>query len=129
MILGKESAARYRFGAETRDPDTGRTIKPTPTETIFKGSFQPLTGKERDALPEGVRTSEALKCYTKADLQTADQFAKTPADEVEYDGKRYVVVAVDRYPKLLNHFKATLIRKQEQADPDGLQSNLQADLG
>ena len=129
MILGKESATRYRFGAETRDPDTGRTIKPTPTESAFKGSFQPLRGKERDALPEGVRTSEALKCYTKTDLRTADQFTKTPADEVEYGGRRFVVYRVDEWDALLRHTKALLIRKQEQADPDGLQSNLQADLG
>ena len=114
MILGKETATRYRFGAESRDPDTGRTTKPTPTESVFRGSFQPLDGKERDALPEGVRASETLKVYTKSELRTADQHSNTPADEVEYNGRRFVVYAMDRYPKLLAHFKGLLIRKQEQ---------------
>ena len=113
MILGKETAELRRFGAETQDADTGRTIKPTPTTSLIVGSFQPLTGKERDALPEGVRTREALKVYTKSEIRTADQHTGTPADEIEYDGRVFVVTAVDRYPKLIPHYKGTLLRKQE----------------
>ena len=113
MILGKETATRYRYGQETRDPDTGRTITPAPTEEQIQGSFQPLNGKEREALPEGVRSSETLKVYTGVDLRTADQHEGTPADEIEYDGRRFVVYQVDKWPKLLDHYKALLIRKQE----------------
>ena len=114
MILGKQTATRYRFGAESRDSDTGRTIRPSPTTSAFRGSFQPLRGKEREALPEGVRASDTLKVYTKSELRTADQHTGTPADEVDYDGRRYVVYQVDRYPRLIPHYKALLIRKQER---------------
>lgn len=113
MILGKQTATRFRYGQETRDPDTGRTITPASTESSIRGSFQPLDGKEREALPEGVRQSETIKMYTKSDLRTADQHEGTPADEIEYDGRRFVVYQADKWPKLLSHYKALLIRKQE----------------
>ena len=113
-ILGQESATRRRFGTETADPDTGATIKPSPVVSSFRGSFQPLNGRDLQTLPEGKRTSETLKVYTKTDLRTADQFTGTPADDVEYKGKLFEVYVVMEYPQLLNHFKALLTRKQER---------------
>lgn len=115
MILGKEPATIYRYPPSTRDPDTGRTVEPEPEEIGFQGSFQPLDGKDREVLPEGVRHSETLKVYTRTALRTADQYDGSQADEVLYDGRRFVVYHVERYPRLLRHYKALLIRKQERA--------------
>lgn len=114
MILGLQTATLYRYGAETRDPGTGRTIKPTATTSTIRGSFQPLNGKDRKALPEGVRTSETLKVYTKSAIRTADQHDGTPADEIDYNGRRFVAYTVEEWPTLQDHYKALLIRKQEQ---------------
>lgn len=114
MILGTETATRYRYPEESRDPDTGRTIDGTPSTMEFQGSFQPLDGSEREALPEGVRTTATIKCYTKTNFRTDVQADNLPADEVEYDGDRFVVYDVDKWPKLLDHYKALLIKKQEQ---------------
>ena len=113
MILGKETALRFRYPMPTRDPDTGRTVRGSPISSTIRGSFQPLDGKEREALPEGVRQSETMKVYTKTNLRTSDQNTNSPADEIEYDGRRFVVYQVDKWPKLLSHYKALLIRKQE----------------
>lgn len=112
MILDPESATRTRWGAETRDADTGRATRPTPSTTSFEGGFQPLKGSERKALPEGVRSSVKWKCYTTTDLRTADQHAKTPADRVTYDGEDYTVWKVEKRG-LLDHYKAYLMREQE----------------
>ena len=112
-LLGTETATRYVYGTGTRDSDTGRWQEATPTTETFVGSFQPVSGREREALPAGVRTSDALTVYTETDLQTADQHAGTQADEVEYDGKRYRVEEVERWPKLLTHTKALLVRTKE----------------
>lgn len=82
------------------------------TET-FVGSFHPVPGREREALPAGVRVSDAITVYTETDLQTSNQHADTQADEVEYDGKRYRVEEAERWPQLLTHTKALLVRKKE----------------
>lgn len=114
-LLGAETATFKRYGAMTRDPDTGRTAGGAPVSTEFTGSFQPLSGREREALPEGVRSSESLKVYTNEPLRTADQHDGVLADVVTYNGRDYRVVAVDRWPVMLDHFKVTLQRTQEGA--------------
>lgn len=81
---------------------------------MVTGSFQPLKGREREALPEGVRQSETIKLYTRDDLRTADQHAGTPADEIEYDGREFVVIMVSKHVHLIPHYKAILQRKQER---------------
>lgn len=113
MLIASDPATLYRYGPETQDPDTGRTIKPAPTEIAITGSFQPISGEEREALPEGVRSSAQWKVYTKTELQTADQFNKTPADEIAFNGDRHVVVQVEPRQSLIPHYKGYLVRKQE----------------
>lgn len=114
MILGKETATRRRFPAPTRDADTGRTIVGAPTTSTFTGSFQPLDGRDREALPEGVRARETITVYTKTNLRVDDQHEGVQADEVEYKGRTFVVYRVDAWPALLAHRRALLIRKQER---------------
>lgn len=112
MILNPESATRKRYAAETRDADVGYSTPGAVSTLEFEGGFQPLKGRERSTLPEGVRTSVELKLYTETDLRTADQFANTPADRVTYNGTDYVVWKVERRA-LIEHYKAYLMRVQE----------------
>jgi len=113
MLINPKPATLYRYGIETQDPDTGRTIKPAATEVDITGSFQPISGTERAALPEGIRSSARWKVYTETELQTSDQFDKTPADEIVYLGDRYVVGQVEPRQSLIPHYKGYLIREKE----------------
>lgn len=112
MILDLKPARCTRYGRETRDVQTGRATPGEGRTFTFMGSFQPLTGSERHALPEGVRTSIELKVYTKTELRTADQFEKTPADRVHFRGICYTVFRVE-YLGLIPHYKAYLVREKE----------------
>lgn len=113
ILLGTESATLRRYSASTRDADTGYTIPGSYTETAITGSFQAAGGKDREALPEGVRSSQTIVLYTNADVRTADARTGLDADRIEYNGQLWTVVMVDRWPKLLSHHKATLLLDQE----------------
>lgn len=117
-ILGMQTATRWVYPEPTRD-DTGATVRGTPVESTFRGSFQPLNGHERQALDEGVRSKVTLKVYTRSVLQTANEETGRPADEVDYNGSRWTVYQVYPWPKLIPHHKALLMRKQ-RSDPGAL---------
>lgn len=111
VILAPESATLHRADAPTINPDTGATEPPTRTSTPISGSFQPLGGREREALPEGVRAKVTLKLYTHDEVRTVDQMTPEFADVIEYRGDRYVAFTVMQYPTLLAHYKVLLMRE------------------
>jgi len=69
----------------------GRFAKGDATDSSISASVQPLRSNEILLLPEGRRTTEALKIYTKDRLFTSDEKAQTPADILTIDGVRYEV--------------------------------------
>lgn len=85
------------------------------TRTTFEdGSFQPLDGREIEQLPELDRTDETWKLITAADHRTVDQHTDKPADQIEYNGKRWRVRKIRGiHDALLPHRSYALIRTQE----------------
>ena len=61
----------------------------------IRGSLQPISGRELQLLPEGERTREQFKLYTKAELLTSRDSAAAPtkADMVEHRGRLLKVMA------------------------------------
>jgi len=60
-------------------------------------------------LPEGTRTTEAVKIHTTSIVRTVSEFSESDADQFIYDGSRYRVYDVfDR--KIGNYVKAVAIR-------------------
>lgn len=108
MILGVETVERRRRSA-SRGAD-GRTVITTESTTSIRASVQPITGRQREALPEGIRQRVSKKLYTKAELRSADQATGVPADQIVYGGETFEVVQVHRWPALLAHFEADLVR-------------------
>jgi hypothetical protein len=112
-LLGLEPATRVRpMAASTRDSD-GYSVEAAPVLTPITGSFQPFPGARLQTLPEGERSQGQLEIYTTAELRTADQHAGTSADRVVYAGVTYEVREVARWPQLLAHYQARLMRVQE----------------
>ena len=64
---------------------------------VIKASVQPLKATEMDALPEGRRGSHAVKVYSDTELYMADQGTGIQADQFEWLGRKYEIVAADAY--------------------------------
>jgi len=85
----------------------GRAVAGATSVLNFSASVQPLTGNERQALPEGLRERGRYYIYTSFALRTEDQTTKTPADEVDLFGKKYKVVLLEPWQNnILGHYKA-----------------------
>ena len=69
-------------------------------------SVQPSTGRERELLPEGVRTEETKKLYCEEPLQTDSEGGKKKADEVVIGTERFKVISCEKHAEgVLNHYK------------------------
>lgn len=93
-----------------RDPDTlvkGRVVTGATSPLSFSGSVQPITGNERQALPEGLRERGRYYLYTDFALRTENQTTKEPADEVDLFGSKYKVVFLEPWQNnILSHYRA-----------------------
>ena len=111
MILQLEQLDRHRVTGVTRNSATGGVAGKVYDDDIIFASFQPLSGIERNALPESVRDREVYEIYTQADVRAGDRDAGLEADEVTRGGIRYMVVSVDDWDNgLIRHCKAVVSR-------------------
>lgn len=76
---------------------TVKFILPAQESFVIKASVQPLKATEMDALPEGRRGSHAVKVYSDTELYMADQGTGIQADQFEWLGRKYEIVAADAY--------------------------------
>lgn len=113
-FLGERALTRRRLGGGAHV--AGRWVPGDPTDTTFKGAVQPLSGRDREVLPEGIRQAARRKVYcARGTLQTDDPTA-SPAVEADrvIDGTEvWVVVHVDNAHEVIPHDRAYLVREQE----------------
>ncbi|WP_223643946.1 hypothetical protein [Corallococcus sp. EGB] len=69
-------------------------------------SVQPLSGRERQLLPEGQRSEERLLVVTATELRAADVSASREGDVLVYRGESFEVEAVERWDELGGFWKA-----------------------
>ena len=112
--LGAAACTLTRFAAGSRDAYGEWVEGASSTSTIYV-SVQPMPGKERQGLPEGLRSKEVVKLYTGTELRTADQSAGTSGDVVTSGGVDYEVVTVGRWGAVIPHYEATAVRVSESA--------------
>jgi len=111
-FLGETTLTRRRFAAPSYV--AGRPVPGAATDTTFVGSVQPLNGRDRQVLPEGLRQRRGYKVYCpRTTLRTDDQHAGTSADHVIRSGDTYTVVHVDGAHPLIEHDRAYIVRVQE----------------
>lgn len=100
-----------RTGAQTivnYQPVQGASTTFTITATV-----QPLTGRERQDLPEGYRAANLRKMYTTADLNVISVEAQTYSDTIALEDGTYEVFAKENRQSPfsdLSHYKYTLLR-------------------
>jgi len=76
----------------------------------FSVSVQPLTGRDVERLPEGLRDREARVVFTAADLRPANPAAGTHGDRVTFDGAEFEVQSAEPWVELGNYRRCVLVR-------------------
>ena len=111
-MLGLRSYIATRRAAYT--VTDGRAVPGASTVFPIMASVQPVSGRIRQTLPEGIRQDVSKVAYTKAALRGPDHMTGLPADRLTIMGEEYEVADVQMWPDLLNHHQVALIRVQEQ---------------
>lgn len=76
------------------------------TTFTIKASVQPVSGKDLVFMPEGMSVNDVNVIFSDTQLNTANEAAKTLPDEVEIDGRVFVVFHVEKWAnKVINHFR------------------------
>jgi hypothetical protein len=96
----KGSAGTYTKGRFTAGATT------TVTQTV---SIQPMSGKERQLLPEDIRTKNTVKIYSREQLKTTDVAGKVSADKVVYKGVTYEVAVSEDWQEHGEFYKAICV--------------------
>lgn len=93
----------------------GKFVPGGPTTFSIKTSWQPATGRELEALPEGMRQSTVFKGYPSTEVKTADPKTLQAEDVITGpDGGSYRVVLVGPWQNaLINHYKFMAVREKE----------------
>lgn len=88
----------------------GRLEEPSTSSTFtVAGVLAPLSGRERERLPEGQRERATWQLFTPTQLRTASG-TETLADLVTVDGDAYEVAQVDEWAGLGGFYRAVLVK-------------------
>lgn len=112
-ILGAEPCTLIRYASGTRDA-TGRYVEGAATSTPITGAIQPMPGRMRQALPEGLREKDGRKILTEHQIRPASHYGSgRSADQIVVDGITYDVVGAEHWRAVVPHYQGALIRVDE----------------
>lgn len=115
------SSFRKQYTIIRRSPGSyvdGYWVEGAETNIAIKASVQPLKVSEIEALPEGKRSSAAIKIYSDSKLlpakQATETTAATSADLLQYDDSIWEIVACAAYQSgVIPHYKAYGVEVRE----------------
>lgn len=114
--VGKKNYTLIRPGSGSRDEETGDWIPAEDQILTIAGNEQPLPGKEREMLPESLRSKDSRKFFSIDPVYTVDEADSKKADIIVIDGKEFVAVKVAKYQMgVLDHYTSTLVRTVQSA--------------
>lgn len=87
----------------------GEWVNGADTTVVIAAVIQSAEPDDLILLPEGTRTTKAVKIYTTSSIQTVSEVGETDADQFDYDNSRYRVFDVANR-KIGKYFKAVAIR-------------------
>ncbi len=97
-ILSESEAMTFtRHAAGTRDATSGLYVPGSTSTLSAQVSLQPLSMREVQLLPEGIRQKAAWKLYTGTALQIADPTANALADQFTKNGKVYEITSLGEW--------------------------------
>lgn len=86
----------------------GRLDAPSTSTLSVRACVQPVTGRDLQRLPEGLRTQEILAVYSMTELYT--QGTSQAPDLISIDGDSYEVQSVERWGNLGAYWKAIVLK-------------------
>lgn len=99
------------------DPDTRKWVEGASEKTFsITCSLQPISGKNRRMMPEGVSTTHSKLVFSKEPLLTADEHLDQESDTVNLGGIMYEVISVEDwtgYGLVTDHHKSIITRKDK----------------
>jgi hypothetical protein len=97
------------------DQETRLWVSGTYDETInLTCGLQPLSGKNRKLLPEGVSATDSKLVFSREALRTAEEHLEQESDVVIVAGINYEVISVEDwtgYGLKSDHYKSIITRK------------------
>ena len=100
LTIIRKGAGAYTDGVWVNGADTNVPIKAV---------IQNANPDDLILLPEGTRTTEAVKIHTTSEVMTVSEVGETDADQFLYNGRRYRIYDVFER-EIGNYFKAVAIR-------------------
>lgn len=82
----------------------------SPSETTIRAHVQNANPRDLQVLPEGLRTTESIKIFSKTLFKTVEEAGQTNADTVQYEGFNWLVHSVARRT-IGGYFKSIAVRK------------------
>ena len=76
--------------------DAGEFVPGIARRKTVRVATAPLSGRDRETLPEGLRSMDARKFWSKEPVLVVEQ-GKTPGDVLEYNGKKWKAVVSDNW--------------------------------
>jgi hypothetical protein len=110
-ILGEERVTVTRTAAGSRVD--GRFVPGGSRSFAILASVQPIAGAEAATLPEGERSRDWRKLYTRTALFPVNQHDGEAGDRVTIDGAVFEVRKVKHYRAIIPHYRADCVRVQE----------------
>ena len=89
----------------------GKWVSGGDADVPIKAVIQNANPDDLILLPEGTRTTEAVKIHTTSKVNTVSEAGETDADQFNYNGFRYRIYDVFAR-KIGNYYKAVAIRIQ-----------------
>lgn len=91
VSLLRQSKGTYNEFGKWEDQD--------PKEIKINACVQPINGKDLVKVPEGFRTRSIITLYTTNEVRTASEVEKTQADIVTWNGERYQIYFIEKWPE------------------------------
>lgn len=96
---------------------TNGVLVPAATSTVqVRASVQPLTGRELQRLPEGLRTRELLSVFT-VDALLVEAPGVRP-DIITIRGETWQVEKVERFAELGDYYHSIVSKRPTEENPD-----------
>lgn len=107
-LLSAHSATVTRYAADTYS-SAGRGSRGAASTFTITCSFQPISGRDRVLLPDGVRPSETVSVWTATALQLRDRVAVSGRGTFE-------VIHIDLWQNYGNYYKV-IAKRFDDSEP------------
>lgn len=87
-------------------------VEPKQIESVVDvvASVQPMTSRELERVPEGMRTRGMVKCYSPVEIRAGDVNTGIPPDRIRHNGTVYEATKCDDWETVAGYYRVELVR-------------------